>query len=153
MRRNDKVMSDSALMQSILDEAPVCRLGLCRDNIPYVVPMNFAYKDNVIYLHAALEGKKLDIIRKNSLVCFEVDHRTELVSSEAGCNWGMRFYSIIGWGNASIIEEVEDKAAALNVIMKKYAGRADYSFPEDSLGRVVVIMIRITEMTGKKSGY
>lgn len=140
-------------MESILDEVPVCRLGLCRDNIPYVVPMNFAQKDNVIYLHAALEGKKLDIIRANPLVCFEVDHRTEIVSPGAACNWGMRFYSIIGWGNASIIEDAAGKAEALRIIMEKYAGRGDFSFSEDSLEKVVVIMIRITEMTGKKSGY
>jgi hypothetical protein len=136
-----------------MDEEPVCRLGMCRDNIPYVVPMNFAHRENTIYLHAALEGKKLDIIRANPLVCFEVEHRTEIVSSRAACNWGMRFYSIIGWGNASIIEDAAGKASALNIIMEKYAGRADFSFSEDSLEKVVVIMIRITEMTAKKSGY
>jgi nitroimidazol reductase NimA-like FMN-containing flavoprotein (pyridoxamine 5'-phosphate oxidase superfamily) len=65
----------------------------------------------------------------------------------------MRFYSIIGWGNASIIEDAAGKASALNIIMEKYAGRADFSFSEDSLEKVVVIMIRITEMTAKKSGY
>jgi nitroimidazol reductase NimA-like FMN-containing flavoprotein (pyridoxamine 5'-phosphate oxidase superfamily) len=153
MRRNDKAIMEANLMQSIFDEAPVCRLGLCMDNIPYVVPMNFAYKDNSLYLHAALEGKKLDMLRANSLVCFEIDHKLEIVSSHAGCNWTMRYYSIIGWGKASFIEEAEIKAGALNVIMEKYTGRADYSFPEDSLEKVVVIKIRITEMTGKKSGY
>jgi len=153
MRRNDKEIRDAELIQSVLDEAPVCRLGLCSDNIPYVVPMNFAYRDNVIYLHAATEGKKLDLIKANPLVCFEVEHRTELVSSDVPCNWGMRYYSIIGWGNASLTEDPAGKAEALNVIMEKYAGQGDCSFPGDALEKIVVIRISITEMTGKKSGY
>ncbi|MDK2834552.1 MAG: uncharacterized protein PWP63_1639 [Methanolobus sp.] len=153
MRRSDKEIHDASLLQSVLDEAPVCRLGLCRDNVPYVVPMNFAYRDNTIYLHAAPEGKKLDMIRANPLVCFEVEHRTELVSAEAPCNWGMRYYSIIGWGNASLIEDQAGKAEALNVIMEKYAGQGAYSFPVDALEKIVVIKIRVTGMTGKKSGY
>jgi nitroimidazol reductase NimA-like FMN-containing flavoprotein (pyridoxamine 5'-phosphate oxidase superfamily) len=153
LRRSDKEIQDAGLMQTILDEAPVCRLGMCRDNIPYVVPMNFAYRENAIYLHAALEGKKLDILRENLLVCFEIDLDIGIVPSQSSCEWGTKYYSIIGWGDATFIEDAEGKAEALDLIMEKYAGRAGFSFPDDSLGKVIVIKIRITGMTGKKSGY
>ncbi len=74
LRRRDKAINDRGLMEKILDTALVCRIAMCTDNIPYIVTMNFAYKDNCLYLHSAKSGRKIDILRKNPRVCFEIDH-------------------------------------------------------------------------------
>lgn len=58
MRRSDKEIKDKNIIQWILKEAQVCRIALCNDNKPYIIPMNFGFKDNYIYLHSAAEGKK-----------------------------------------------------------------------------------------------
>lgn len=64
MRRSDKEIKDKSTIESILNEAQVCRIALCNDNKPYIVPMNFGFKDNYIYIHSACEGHKIDIIKK-----------------------------------------------------------------------------------------
>lgn len=81
MRRSEKEVNDIHEIESILKQTSICRIGLCVDNIPYVVPMNYGYRDNCLYLHSAKEGRKIDIIRENPNVCFEVDTDIELVIS------------------------------------------------------------------------
>jgi len=50
MRRDDKEIKDFDVIQAILQEAPVCRIAMSHDDVPYIVPMNFAYHDNALYL-------------------------------------------------------------------------------------------------------
>ncbi|WP_094228576.1 pyridoxamine 5'-phosphate oxidase family protein [Methanolobus psychrotolerans] len=153
MRRPEKRITNENMVHSILKEATVCRIGLCKDNVPYVVPMNFAYYDNALYLHAARAGKKLDIINVNPHVCFEMEYKTEVAPAPTSCGWSMKYYSIIGWGNASLITDAGDKTRALDLLMEKYAGAKDLSYTDTILDKVAIIRIEITEMTGKFSGY
>lgn len=153
MRRPEKQITDKDVLKIILNESVVCRIGLCRDNIPYVVPMNFAYYDNALYLHAAKAGRKLDIISVNPRVCFEMEHKAEVSPAPTSCGWSMKYYSIIGHGNASLVTDANDKTAALNLLMEKYAGEMKDSYPDAILDKVAIIRIDITGMTGKFSGY
>lgn len=153
MRRPEKQIHDKKVLETILKGVIICRIGLCKDNIPYVVPMNFAYCDNAIYLHAAKAGKKMDIIRENPLVCFEMEYGAEVIPAATSCGWSMKYYSIIGQGNAFLIMDEEDKTRALNLLMEKYAGEKKPLYSGDILEKVAIIRIDITEMTGKKSGY
>ena len=72
MTKRERQITDQRWIDRILDTAKVLHLGLCVDNEPYVVPMNYGCtKENgklVVYLHSALRGKKLDMIRKNPRV-------------------------------------------------------------------------------------
>ncbi len=150
MRRADREVTDESELVSILERATVCRLGMCADGEPYVVPLNFAHVDGRLYFHSATEGKKLDIIRRNKKVCFEVDVDTEVVPAPSPCGWGMRYTSVIGSGAASIIEDPDEKRSALDAIMAHYGGHgADY--PEPMLRKVAIIRVDIERMTGKRS--
>ncbi|WP_017416639.1 pyridoxamine 5'-phosphate oxidase family protein [Clostridium tunisiense] len=151
MRRSEKEIKDLEVIESIMKEALECRIGLCEDNKPYIVPMNFGCKDNYLYIHSALEGKKIEILKKNSNVCFEVDVKTEVVKANNPCGWSMKYLSVIGFGKAYFVEDLVEKAEALNAIMEKYSGKADFKFPEAALKKVAVIKIEIEEITGKKS--
>ncbi|MDK2825370.1 MAG: uncharacterized protein PWQ51_1820 [Methanolobus sp.] len=153
MRRPEKQIIDGDMLQTILSDAIICRIGMCRNNVPYVVPMNFTYHDNALYLHAAREGMKLDMMAENPLVCFEMEYKTEVSPAPTSCGWSMKYYSIIGWGNASMITDSEDKMKVLNLLMAKYAGEMNDSYPDEVLSKTAIIKIEITEMTGKSSGY
>lgn len=155
MRRSDKEIKDKDTIQWILKEAQVCRIALCDDNKPYIVPMNFGFKDNYLYLHSASEGKKIDILNKNNNICFEVDIGTELVRSETACNWGMKYYSVIGSGKSYFVEDNEEKKEILDIIMQKYCenGAQSFEYSETTLNKTTVIKVEIAEITGKKSGY
>lgn len=153
MRRPEKQILDEDLMKTILNEAVICRIAMCKDNVPYVVPMNFAYRDNALYLHAAQKGKKMDILSENPCVCFEMEYKTEVTPAPTSCGWSMKYYSIIGRGTASFVTAGEDKTRALNLLMEKYPGENDLCYEDAILNKVAIIRIDISEMTGKSSGY
>ncbi len=152
MRRSDKEIKDRRELESIIKSAGVCHLGLSDNDTPYVVPVNFGYRDNQLYFHSATQGKKIDILKRNNRVCFELDTGHELVKSEIPCTWGMKYRSVIGFGRAFFVEEPGEKKRVLNAIMEHYAGNS-YDFSRDQLEKVVVIRIEIDSMTGKSSGY
>ena len=140
-------------MESIIRRAPVCRIGLSEDNIPYVVPLNFGYKDNFLYFHSAKEGKKIDMIRKNNHICFEVDIEHEPVQGEDPCDWSMKYRSVIGFGKAFLVEDHGEKRRALDIISEHYTGKQSFEYPENSVNNLAIIKVKIESMTGKKSGY
>ncbi|MCK4392110.1 pyridoxamine 5'-phosphate oxidase family protein, partial [Candidatus Bipolaricaulota bacterium] len=87
MRRRDKEITDQAQIKDILDRASVCRIALCDNNVPYIVPVNFGYAGDCLYIHCASEGRKVDILRRNPKVCFEVDIDHALVAGATPCSY------------------------------------------------------------------
>lgn len=151
MRRKDKQINDIAVIDGILSSAVVCRLGLCENNRPYVVPLCFGYKDNALYFHCASKGKKLDILRKNNNVCFEIDIDHEIIKADQACEWGMKYKSIIGFGKAVFIEDAELKHKALDIIMRQFSEKP-FEYPDNAIENIVVMKVEIESMTGKLSG-
>jgi hypothetical protein len=152
MRKKEKEIRDNAEIESILNRAEVCRLGLSDNNTPYIVPLNFGYKDNCIYFHSFPEGKKIDILKKNNKVCFEIDIDCKLVKSENPCDWGMKYRSVIVFGKASFVQDVQEKKQALDTIMSHYSDNT-YEYPENVINALAVVKVRIESITGKKLGY
>ena len=159
MRRSDKEIEDSQTIQKVLEEAEICRIALVDGNEPYLVPMNFGYKNNTLYLHSATAGRKIDILKENNSICFQMDIKTQMVRSENPCNWGMKYLSVIGSGKAHLIDDISGKKEALDIIMAKYSPKSLesdeklFEYSEQSLNNVLVIGVEVEEITGKKSGY
>ncbi len=140
------------MIESIIKRANVCRIALSENNTPYIVPVLFGFKDNCLYVHSAREGKKIDIIRKNNKVCFEFDIDVELVRSEKACKWDAKYYSVIGFGKAYLVDDVEEKRRALDIIMEHYSDDS-YEYSEELINNLIIIKIVMESLTGKKSGY
>jgi nitroimidazol reductase NimA-like FMN-containing flavoprotein (pyridoxamine 5'-phosphate oxidase superfamily) len=152
MRRKEQEITDRAAIKSIIAKSTVCRLALSEDDRPYIVPLCFGYEDNALYFHTAREGKKIDILKKNNRVCFEVDCDHELVTNETACKWSMKYRSVVGSGEASLIDDPEAKRKALDSIMQHYGGRpSDYSAA--ATDKMLIIKVEIESMTGKYSGW
>ena len=152
MRRKDKEITEIKDIEEIIKRARVFRLAMTLDDNPYIVPLCFGYRDKTIYFHSAREGKKIDIIKKNNNVCFEFDIDYELIESENSCKWGMRYRSVIGFGKVAIIENMEEKQAALGIIMQNYTDKV-FLFPEKMVEATFVAKIDIEQISGKNSGY
>lgn len=152
MRRADKEIKDAEIIQSIMNDAIVCRLAMAEDNVPYIVPMHFAYEDSALYFHCADEGKKLAIISRNPVVCFEVDTGVEVIRGENACSWGTRYCSIIGQGRAEIIDGSGEKRKALDMIMRKYSGRDNWDYSGESMAKIRVIKVSVEHFSAKSSG-
>jgi nitroimidazol reductase NimA-like FMN-containing flavoprotein (pyridoxamine 5'-phosphate oxidase superfamily) len=151
MRRSDKQITDPAELESLLRSSELCHLSMVDDGKPYVVPMNFGYTDGALYFHSAPEGRKIGILGKNTDVCFSVIARNILVKGEKACSWTAKYASVIGTGRASIVDDRAGKEKGLSILMKQYSDE-DYNFSGENLDGVVIIKVRIEEMTGKSSG-
>ncbi|KGK87082.1 pyridoxamine 5'-phosphate oxidase [Desulfosporosinus sp. HMP52] len=152
MRRSDKEITDQNLMDEIIKKAQVCRLAISYKDMPYIIPMNFGYHDKVLYFHSAKDGLKLSILRENPQACFEVEIDTQIVPSEMGCEWTMRYQSVIGFGEVEFIDDITSKRESMKIIMEHYAN--DKSFPSDTmLEGITLYKLKVNTMTGKQSGY
>ena len=150
MRKKEKEITKKAAIEDIITKSLVCRLALSDDNSPYIVPLCFGYKDKVLYFHGSQKGKKIDIIKKNPMVSFELDTDTEIVKAEDACRWTMKYRSVIGFGKALLLEDIEEKRKALNIIMSQYSDRI-FQFDDAILKKMGVIKVEIESMTGKQS--
>lgn len=152
MTKRELQVTDPGQIRAILDTAKVLHLGLCVDNEPYVVPMNYGYimegETLVLYLHSAVQGKKLDMIRANPRVFFELDCDRMPFEGEKPCQYGLVYSSIMGRGTACIVEDVEEKIRAMTMLMKTQTGK-DFSFNDRLVSIVSVIRIDVTEYTAK----
>ncbi len=150
MRRKDREITDIALTEDIIRNSMVCRLGMSRDNQPYVVPLCFAYSDKTLYFHSAGEGLKLEILQQNPNVCVEFDIDQEVIQGDKPCKWSMQYRSVIGFGKASFVEDLEEKRKGLDAIMKHYSGRS-FEYVESAIESTCIIKVEIESMTGKNS--
>ena len=152
MTKRERQITDEKQILKILDTAKVLHLGLAVDNEPYVVPMNYGYTmENgklVLYLHSAVRGKKLDMIRANPRVFFEMDCDLVPFEGEKPCQYGLSYSSIMGRGTARFVEDGEEKMQAMTVLMKTQTGK-DFSFNERLVSMVTVIRIDAAEYTAK----
>ena len=151
MRRKEKEITEKSEIENVIRKASVCRIGMVNGDVPYVVPLCFGYRDNSIYIHSAAEGMKIDILMNNPNVCFEIDINSKVIENDNGCNWGMHFQSVIGFGKAVFLENIEDKKTGLDIIMSHYSDKT-FQFPEKSLKNTTVIKIEIESMSRKQSG-
>ena len=151
MRRTDKEISDQALIAQIIKHAQICRLGLAKDNIPYLLPVSFGYDGEAIYFHTAKEGRKIEFMTANDRVCMEFECGVQLLQHDSNpCKWSFSFQSVIGYGTVRELTELPEKTAGLNQVMLHYAGR-EWAFTRDDLAAIRVWRIAIESLTGKQS--
>lgn len=152
MTRRERQVTDIGEILKILDNSKVLHLGLVDGDEPYVVPMNYGYtyenEKLTIWLHCARQGRKLDVMRANPKVFFEMEYGITPFEGEVACKYGITYSSLMGRGTAEIIEDVEIKKTALSALMKTQTGK-DFTF-EDRMAEVVgVIKVDVIEFTAK----
>lgn len=154
MRKKEKEITEPSVLEAILQRAPFLHLGMCADGIPYVLPMNFGYQENRIYLHTGREGKKIDILQKNPNVCFQIDMDTTLREPDEPkkvCGFGMLYTSLVGFGTARITHDFAEVEEGLRIVTAHYAHDEDFSFPEEVVRKTAVVVIEIKSMTGRQN--
>lgn len=152
MTRRERQVTDIDEIIKILDKSKVLHLGLVDGDEPYVVPMNYGYEfvdgRMVVYLHGARRGRKLDVIKKNPKVFFELECDIVPFEGEVACKYGITYASVMARGIAQIVEDPETKMHGLSVLMKTQTGK-DFTFDEKLVSVVSVIKIDVSEFTAK----
>ena len=152
LTRRELEITDIKKITEILQKETVIHIALTDGDEPYVIPMNYGFTMEkgklTIYLHGATEGKKLDLIRKNPKVFFSVESDVIPFSGQVACQFGTSYYSVMGKGEAKILEDVEEKKRGLSIFMKTQTGK-DFEFNDRMVSAVSVIKIDVSTYTAK----
>ena len=154
MRRKDRQITDIDKLHNILQEAEVCRIAFSDHNIQYIIAMNYGFETSdktVIYFHTAKEGKKIDLLKKNNYVCFQVDSSHKLTTGKKACNYSMKVKSIVGYGNIFIVDDKEEKIKALNQIMFQYTQEKNWEYSDKMLNAICILKLIVEKMDGKSN--
>jgi nitroimidazol reductase NimA-like FMN-containing flavoprotein (pyridoxamine 5'-phosphate oxidase superfamily) len=152
MRRKDREITDRAEIDAILHETKVMHLALADNNIPFVVPVFFAYDGEALYFHSARAGSKIELLKKNPRVCFEISLAGGVIESDSACDFEAQHRTAIGSGTATFIEDAAEKTTALNRIVARFTTKA-FVFPAPNLAATAVVRIAIDSIKGKKHGF
>jgi len=140
---------DETQIDALLTGQVTGRLGCAKDDKVYIVPINYYFKNSTIYSHSAA-GKKIDMMRENPNVCFQVDQIDSI----------FRWQSAIVWGRFEEITDPEKKQQAMQGITHRImpfvttpAGHPSHGIAalETDLENLelIVFKIIITEKSGK----
>ena len=141
-------------IKEFLNDEHVGRMSSIDVNgFPQIIPMNFVFQSDAVYMHSHVKGEKLDNIYKNNKVGFEADRELEFLPSyfEDPHNASLAdtlYISVVIKGIASFVSDREEKTLALNGLMEKYQPEGYYD-PLKSDMRVLdaVSVIKITPQT------
>jgi hypothetical protein len=137
-------------MEKILQEEEIGYLGLSLEGSPYVVPLNYSYGSGKIVFHCGIKGKKLDYLKSNPRVCFAVGRQAGAVREHAGGNpCHVDSDSVICYGEARVIEDLNERQEALNTFNRRFQPDA----ADISMERVMnccAVEITVLEMTGRQ---
>ena len=138
-------------IEALLAKALVGRLGTCNRDEPYVVPICFLHVENKIYFHSRPEGKKLENMKVNPRVCFQVDEYN-LAPSPRPCDFSMHYRSVIIFGRVRFLKDAKERLKALNAMLDKYdTSHSAEPIDEAMVDRVAVAEITVEELSGKKN--
>lgn len=144
-------MTPKERMEAILREEMVGHLGLAVGGEVYVVPINYTYSEGRVLFHCALTGRKLDMIRANPRVCFEVSRMQGLPTPHDGDECDAPFESVICWGEARIVGDLEERQEILNAFQARYLHQGEVR-PDITMERTRgcgCVEITVTRMTGR----
>ncbi|HRY32898.1 MAG TPA: pyridoxamine 5'-phosphate oxidase family protein [Bacteroidales bacterium] len=148
-------ISSKEEIEDIIRKCEVCHMAMVDpDGLPYLLPMNFGYREGAVYLHSSAEGRKIDILRNNPQVCigFSTDYLLRHQHPEVACSYSMKYRSLLMTGTVEWIEDPDEKIAAMNIIMQHYTG-LDFPYNMPAIREVCVFRLLPRQVSGRAYGY
>jgi len=151
MRKKNQEIKDASTIEEIFRSAHICRIAMVDGDQPYIVPLNYGYAGNHLYFHCATAGRKLDLIRENPRVGFELEQEAALIKGELACDWATSYRSIIGQGSMEILSDFDEIQKGLEVIMRHHGATGPLSFEAKHVSAVAILRLRIETLSAKQS--
>ena len=153
MRQGNREITEFNEIIEVMRKCDVCRLALNDNGYPYILPLNFGMEmvdgKITLYFHSALEGYKVDLIKKDNRASFEMDCKHQLQYFEEKGYCTMAYESVIGRGRIRILSD-EEKMDALKRIMSHYHTGKDAYFNSAAIPRTLVYVLEVEKITGKR---
>lgn len=141
-------------IDEIIKNSSVCYVSMVDlDGMPYVIPMNFGYEGDTVYLHSAQEGRSIVSLEKNPYVCiiFTLGHELVYQNEQVACSYRMKGSSVMCKGKVIFEEDFEEKIKSLNIIMSQYTNRK-FTYSDPSVNNVRVWKVEIDSLSMKVFG-
>jgi nitroimidazol reductase NimA-like FMN-containing flavoprotein (pyridoxamine 5'-phosphate oxidase superfamily) len=151
MRRKEREIKDLEEIQSIIRSAHLMHIALVDGDMPFLVPVFYGYDGTALYFHSAKTGSKMDILKRNNNVCFEISVDHGIIESDAACDFEAKHRTIIGVGKAVFVADEAEKIQALDLVVANFTDKK-FAYSAANLKRTTVIRIDIASMKGKKHG-
>jgi len=148
-------------IDAVLRQARIGRLGTVgADGYPYITPVHYVYHGGSIYFHCSRVGEKLDNIRRDDRVCFEVDIPLAYLDLDyygenpEACGVTQFYHSVVVRGRAAVVADIDEKVGALNALMVSHEreGRQFQPITADTeaVSLCEVVAVRVETVTGKR---
>lgn len=147
-------IEEKVQIEQVIKSEQICFVGFSdEEGIPYVLPMNYGYEDDIIYLHSGPEGKALRILNHNPNVCITFCTQPKLIwqHPDVACSYRMQSESVICNGKVEFEEDFNEKERILNLIMHQYSGR-DFKYSVPAVNNVKIWKVAIESITAKEFG-
>ncbi len=155
MRRKDREVTDRQEILDIISRCVTLHLGLVDEGKPYVVPLNFGWEEKggqlVIYFHSAREGRKIDILKKNPVACFQMECAVEIYPGPMPQNWSCRYECVMGEGTVFFIEDPAEKQAAFTTFMQCVGFAGVPVIPEGVLANTALCKLIVQTLSAKRN--
>ncbi len=154
MRRSEHSETDAAEIEAFLQRMSFGYLGTGSETAyPSIVPLNFVWHAGAVYFHSSRLGQKVKELKRNNAVTFCVADEVALIpsyftSEKLACPATAFFKSVMVYGRAVIVEEVDEKVAALSAFMQKLqpeGGYTPFDISDDEYRREIksVLVVKI----------
>ncbi|MHB8918900.1 MAG: pyridoxamine 5'-phosphate oxidase family protein [Desulfocucumaceae bacterium] len=145
-----KLLLNNKDSRSLLARAVWGDLAAIGPEGPYIIPMHFVLEGNIIYFHSSPKGLKIEYMRRDSRICFGVSELIRIEEDPEPCKFATRYRSVQVFGRARMVEEMEEKVSALNLISKKYFGSGHFQpLTPEKAASVAVIALHIERISGR----
>lgn len=161
MKRTRCEITENEVIEKILTRGRIGRLATTgADGYPYITPVNYVYDGGSIYFHCARAGEKLDNLKRDPRVCFEVDIPLAYLDLDyygakpEGCGVTQFYQSVIIRGRGEIVADIDEKVAALNKLVASHEKKGRVFQTIDAQTRAVplceVVAVRVERVSGKQ---
>jgi nitroimidazol reductase NimA-like FMN-containing flavoprotein (pyridoxamine 5'-phosphate oxidase superfamily) len=140
-------------INEIIKACKTCFLAMSDENVPYVLPMNFALDGDSVILHSAQEGRLWETIKKNPHVCINWTLGEELAYQDVqvGCSYRVKSKTVIVEGRVEFIDDFDEKYRCLGLTMAQYSKR-EFKFGTPAVKNVGVFKVSIDKISAKSFG-
>lgn len=107
---------ERATLHRILDEGLVCHVGFVGEGGPVVIPTAYGRKGDTLFLHGSAAGRMLKTVGGGVDLCVTVTLVDSLVLARSAFHHSMNYRSVVVFGRARVVDEVDEKFAALRAI-------------------------------------
>lgn len=160
IRMINRACTDEKQIKRFLECAQTAFLGLVDQHMPYVIPLNYVYKDGSFYFHGANEGRKIDILTTNQNACITISENYGTTVDPIPAKTDTAYMSVVANGLVEIVTDLNEATAAMQAMLDKYVpnyyqaslSKKHLDKYQSSLGsKTLVLKVKPTSITAKEN--